>query len=41
MIKIRADADGSYDAFLNDWDLAKWSEDLSHAATQPGRSVSA
>lgn len=26
--------------FLNDWDLAKWKEDLEKGATLPGRSVS-
>ena len=40
LINIRATVRGTFEAFLNDWDLAKWSEDLQHEATQPGRSVS-
>jgi hypothetical protein len=40
MIKIHSEADGSFTAFLNDWDLCKWEAELREPPTQPGRSVS-
>jgi hypothetical protein len=40
MIKICPEKDGTYIAFLNDWDLCKWESDLIKPPTQPGRSVS-
>ena len=39
LIQVRPSVPGIDEAFLNDWDLCKWEEDLAFSATQPGRSV--